>query len=104
MTETTITPRTLPLLPVSGARAPGFDPEMLFVECARCGNPILWEAGKTTRILEGAGIDALELDPHCLLVASGCPRCSQGGVYHVQIVRVQPGQGRLSNGKALGNA
>lgn len=104
MTDSTATIKTLPIMPVPGTPAQGFDPEMLFVECARCGSPIVWEAGKTTRILDGAGIDALELDPHCMLIASGCPRCSQSGVYHVQIVRMQAGQGRPSSGRVHGNA
>lgn len=72
---------------------PGYDPEMLFVECSRCGNPIVWERGRTTEILAGAGIDPLELDSHCLLVTDGCPQCTRGGAYHVQIFRVAPGMG-----------
>ena len=83
---------------------PGFDPEMLFVECARCGSPILWEKGRSTQILEGAGIDPLELDSHCLLVTDGCPRCSKGGMYHVQIFRMEPGYGRLTKERNVGHA
>ncbi len=67
----------------------GYDPEMLFVECAKCGNPIIWEKGRSTEILQGAGIDPLELDAQCLLVTDGCPRCSKGKLYHVQVYRVQ---------------
>ncbi len=67
----------------------GYDPEMLFVECAKCGNPIIWEKGRSTEILHGAGIDPLELDAQCLLVTDGCPSCSKGKRYHVQIYRVQ---------------
>ncbi len=73
----------------------GFDPEMLFVECAKCGNPIIWEQGRSTEILQGAGIDPLELDAQCLLVTDGCPRCSHNKLYHVQIFRVQ------SNGEGI---
>lgn len=104
MTQTTHLSKTLPVAPVAGVRVPGYDPEMLFVECTRCGSPIVWEHGKTTRILEGAGIDALELDPHCLLVSSGCARCSRGGEYQIQIVRVQSEQNRLVAGRAMGHA
>lgn len=89
--------------PSPAAPMPGFDPEMLFVECARCGSPILWEKGRSTEILQGAGIDPLELDPHCLLVTDGCPRCSKEGVYHVQIFRVEPGYGRLSKERVHGH-
>lgn len=83
---------------------PGFDPEMLFVECARCGSPIIWEKGRSTQILEGAGIDPLELDSGCLLVTDGCPRCSRGGMYHVQIFRMESGHGRLTKDRSVGNA
>ncbi len=71
----------------------GYDPEMLFVECAKCGNPIIWEPGRTTEILEGAGIDPIEIDAQCLLISDGCPRCSAGKIYHVQIFRVQSNAG-----------
>lgn len=80
--------RTAPSFPKTG-----YDPEMLFVECSRCGNPIVWERGRTTEILDGAGIDALELDSHCLLVTDGCPQCSSSGAYHIQIFRVAPNSG-----------
>jgi len=33
-----------------------FDPELLYVECAKCGQPVLWSPGDTTRILAWAGI------------------------------------------------
>ncbi len=75
--------------PISSLTKNGYDPEMLFVECGKCGSPIVWEQGRATEILHSAGIDALELDPHCLLVTDGCPRCSKGKMYHVQIFRVE---------------
>ena len=66
----------------------GYDPEMLFVECARCGMPIIWEPGKATRIINMAGIDPLELDSSCLLLTDGCPACSTKKEFNVQIFRV----------------
>lgn len=54
---------------------PGYDPELLYVECGRCGAPILWEQGRATRLLDEAGIDPLELDASCLLVTNACPMC-----------------------------
>ena len=52
--------------PLRGTPVPaGFDPELLYVECARCGSPVMWEQGKATHILNLAGIDPLELDPAC---------------------------------------
>lgn len=66
----------------------GFDPELLYVECGRCGAPVIWETGRATMLLESAGIDPLELDPYCILLTDGCPACGQGGEYHVRIFRV----------------
>ncbi len=66
----------------------GYDPELLYVECGRCGAPVMWEQGRATRLLEQAGIDPLELDASCLLVTDGCPLCGGKGQYTVQIFRV----------------
>lgn len=54
----------------------GYDPELLYVECGRCGAPVLWEPGRATRLLDEAGIDPLELDASCLLVTNACPMCA----------------------------
>ena len=69
----------------------GYDPELLYVECGRCGSPVMWEQGRASRILEQAGIDPLELDASCLLVTDGCPMCGSTGQYTVQIFRVSAG-------------
>lgn len=53
----------------------GYDPELLFVECGRCGAPVLWESGLATRLLDMASIDARELDASCLLMTNGCAMC-----------------------------
>ena len=68
--------RLAPLTAVTlrGGR-PGYDPELLYVECGRCGAPVLWEPGRATRLLEQAGIDPLELDASCLLITNACPMC-----------------------------
>jgi hypothetical protein len=70
---------------------PGYDPELLYVECGRCGAPVIWGEGRATRLLGQAGIDPLELDSSCLLVTDGCPVCSSRGQYTVQIFRVGTG-------------
>lgn len=68
--------RRAPLTAVSlTAGKPGYDPELLYVECGRCGAPVLWEPGRATRLLDEAGIDPLELDAACLLVTNACPMC-----------------------------
>ena len=64
------------------------DPELLFVECGRCGAPVLWDPGRATRLLAQAGVDPLELDSSCLLMTDGCPFCRPAGQYTVQIYRV----------------
>ena len=64
------------------------DPELLFVECSRCGAPVLWDPGRATRLLAQAGVDPLELDSSCLLMTDGCPFCRPAGQYTVQIYRV----------------
>lgn len=69
----------------------GYDPEMLYVECGRCGSPVMWGKGRATRLLEQAGIDPLELDSSCLLVTDGCPLCGSKDHYNVQIFRMGTG-------------
>lgn len=66
----------------------GYDPELLFVECSRCGAPILWESGKATKLLDKAGIDPLELDASCMLITDACPSCSRQKEYTVKIFRL----------------
>lgn len=66
----------------------GFDPELLYVECGRCGAPVLWEPGRATKLLEQAGVDPLELDPYCMLMTDACPACGQADEYGVRICRL----------------
>lgn len=65
-----------------------FDPELLYVECGRCGSPVLWPDGKATALLREAGIDPLELDSSCMLVTDACPACGARDEYAVRIFRV----------------
>jgi hypothetical protein len=70
-----------------------FDPEMLYVECAKCGQPLLWKAGDTTRILNWAGIDPAGLDESCLILSQGCPGCQPDQeAYPTQVVRLPKGE------------
>ena len=83
----------------------GYDPELLFVECGKCGNPVLWEPGQATRILQNAFIDPLELDAHCLLVTDGCPQCTRNStVFRVQVFRVQRAVGLQKDTQDFGHA
>ncbi len=83
---------------------PDVDPDMLMVECVRCGAPVLWEKGQAKKVLESVGIDPLELDPYCLLVTDGCPQCSDNEEYAVQVYRVETEEGMRFAGKIVGTA
>jgi len=87
------------------ARIP-YDPELMIVECARCGRPVLWESGRSTEALAGAGIDPLELDAHCLLLTDGCVHCRpcRKGGFNVQVFRLTSEQGRVFGVKLAGSA
>ena len=90
--------------PLRGTPVPsGYDPELLYVECARCGSPVMWEQGKATHILDLAGIDPLELDSSCMLVTDSCPMCSGKDQYSVQIFRVS-GEAKTRRPPFFGNA
>ena len=65
-----------------------FDPDMLYVECGHCGAPIVWEKGRTRRLLAAVGIDPLELDASCVLITDSCPLCGGKGRYTIQIYRI----------------
>ncbi|MBQ7456926.1 MAG: hypothetical protein IJS54_04925 [Desulfovibrio sp.] len=78
----------LPPIPAN-LQPKAFDPELLYVECSRCGAPVIWEPGRATLLLKEAGIDPLELDASCLLMTDACPMCSsKKKQYTVQIFRV----------------
>lgn len=67
-----------------------FDPELLYVECSKCGQPVLWSPGDTTRILTWAGIDVDALDEKCMIVSDGCPVCQPGKKnFSTQVVRLR---------------
>lgn len=66
----------------------GYDPELLYVECGRCGAPVIWEKGRAGRLLLEAGIDPLELDSSCILLTDGCPSCGSAREYSVRIFRL----------------
>ncbi|MDR0827509.1 MAG: hypothetical protein LBN33_06490 [Desulfovibrio sp.] len=71
-------------------KSKGYDPEMLYVECHLCGNPVLWEKGRTTVLLLAAGVDTSTLDERCMILSEGCPSCSpneQDG-YTLAVVRI----------------
>ena len=83
-----------------------FDPELIYVECARCGRPLLWERGRATVFIAGTGVAYGELDMQCMIVGDGCPVCQpERSGYRHRIVRVRSvaEHDRLAD-DALGNA
>ncbi len=68
-----------------------FDLEMLYVECSRCGRPLIWEKGATTFLIQHSGIDK-NLDSNWLLLSKGCPSCSPGQNEFV-LTLARPGNG-----------
>lgn len=55
----------------------GFDLEMLYVECSKCGRPLIWEKGTTTFLIQHSGIDQ-PLGSDWIMLSRGCPVCSPG--------------------------
>ena len=68
----------------------GYDPEMIYVECQKCGRPVVWAEGKTTAIITEAGIDIRQLDERCMIISDGCPTCASKttGGFGLSIVRL----------------
>lgn len=65
-----------------------FDPELLYMECAKCGSPVIWEPGRISSLLEKAGIDPMELDSACILMTDSCAACGQADEYSIRIFRL----------------
>jgi len=59
------------------------------VECTRCGQPLLWGVGETTKLLNMAGIDISGIDERCMLASDGCPSCQPDETqFSTQVVRL----------------
>jgi len=86
----------------------GYDPELLYVECSRCGNPVIWEEGRTTELLEKAGLPGTRLDSQHLVLTDGCPTCApEETFFETRVVRLaeEDGQGpELMPHQPQGNA
>lgn len=75
--------------PEKAVRPSGYDLDLLYVECRMCGNPVLWEKGKTSLLVTASGMDTSALDEECMLLSDGCPNCRpETGQFHLQVVRV----------------
>ena len=79
-------------VPGSGAveYGPRYDPELLYVECAYCGRPVIWETGRATSVVDKAGIDPRGLDAGCLILSEGCSACTHDEVFfQTRVVRLK---------------
>lgn len=66
-----------------------FDPELLYVECSQCGQPVLWEHGLTSKLLRTAQIEPASLDERCVIISEGCPACRPGEKsFSTQVIRL----------------
>ena len=66
-----------------------FDPELLYVECTKCGLPVLWKHGLTAKLLKMANIDPSTLDERCVIMSDGCPGCTPGETtFTTQVIRL----------------
>lgn len=67
----------------------GFDPELLYVECLRCGSPVLWEPGRSTALVRKAGLTRARLDSGFVILTMGCPECAPGEIsYETRVMPV----------------
>ncbi len=66
------------------------DIEMMYVECSKCGRPIIWDAGQTTEYLLAADANLNALDAACMIVSDGCPAClpSDDQAFCLSVVRM----------------
>jgi hypothetical protein len=68
---------------------PGYDLDLLYVECRFCSKPLLWEQGKTSLLLHASGIDTTLLDAECMILSEGCPNCQPNTPsFQLHVVRV----------------
>ncbi|MGL1863659.1 MAG: hypothetical protein OCC46_14130 [Pseudodesulfovibrio sp.] len=66
-----------------------FDPELLYVECTQCGQPILWAHGLTAKLLKMAEIDPASLDERCVIMSEGCTGCRpEETSFTTQVIRL----------------
>jgi hypothetical protein len=74
-----------------------FDPDLLFIECAKCGRALNWEKGETSMFLVRSGISTGNLDLSYMILSMGCTDCSPDEFgYLTKLVQVSKGksQGR----------
>jgi hypothetical protein len=80
-----------------------FDLETLYVECSRCGRPLIWEKGTTTFIIQSSGIDK-NLGSDWLMLSRGCPVCSpDDDEFVLTLARPSYGKAVFSNKKIRSN-
>ncbi|MFW5490347.1 MAG: hypothetical protein ACNI3A_18300 [Desulfovibrio sp.] len=71
------------------ATSANFDPELVYVECGECGEPIMWAPGTSTKVLCKAGLSRFEYDSSCMILSNGCPNCKPNTHnFSTQVVRL----------------
>lgn len=81
-------PRELSAQEITRALYKEFDLETLYVECARCGAPVILSPGKITQLVHDSGLDEYELDSSCIMLSDGCPQCTNEKTHAVRICRL----------------
>lgn len=77
------------LLALTAAKPFDRDPNLLFIECLRCGRPLNFDPGMVTAALTGAGVDLSVIDLGHMIVTDGCPHCSPDAPgYPTELVRL----------------
>lgn len=85
----------------------GFDPELLYVQCAHCSRPVMWTQGKLTQIVRDAGVSRAQLDATHFMFTEGCPQCNpEQTEFRIRLIRMDrmPPENPLSNDPRAGNA
>jgi hypothetical protein len=75
------------------ARRKIFDPDLLYIECAKCGRALNWDKGETSLFLVRSGINTGTLDWSFMILSMGCANCSPDELgYMTKLVQVSEKQ------------
>lgn len=67
-----------------------FTLDLLYAECALCGQPVIWPGKDNLKVLKMAGIDPSDVDETCMIVSKGCPACRPDkNSFATQVVRLK---------------
>jgi hypothetical protein len=63
--------------------ARAYDPDLLYAECSRCGEPVLLDTTQTIQVVQWSGLDLAIIDLTYMIVSDGCPLCAPEDEYYV---------------------